>query len=375
MRAVRTTGSDPAAGAKGLAERMHDFRSLGGNCEFGFVQRYCGAEPSGLFRFSFTPLDDLIHAIETDFETYGAPSDLHLVETENGYYYCASRCYRFWSNINRKVGEGDPGTLLEQEYGRVAHLKRRMLEDLSRASKILVRKVGADEDEADFARLARAVWRHGPSTLLRVTESPSEAVRWTSDRILQGGVRRFAPREQAWEVDLEPWIGLCDAAYAARHRLPAAALASSPPVDAMRWPERAGQHRGQRRKRSFRAFTRPVDPTLFEPGKPYVFSAWVWIPAEASVTRIFALMGPDRLGSGDADVTVRDRWQLVWAAGRIALEQTDPRVGLGMIGTRTDRFRSCGWRVHDGPIPDRSALPPDVNPPPSLFRWFTAWWP
>ncbi|MBE7247769.1 MAG: hypothetical protein INR63_22720, partial [Actinomycetospora chiangmaiensis] len=43
-----------------LAERLHAFRSLGDNCEFGFVQRYGGVEPSGLLRFSYTPMEDLI---------------------------------------------------------------------------------------------------------------------------------------------------------------------------------------------------------------------------------------------------------------------------------------------------------------------------
>lgn len=375
MSAVRTTGIDHEAGAKGLAERMHDFRSLGGNCEFGVVQRYCGAEPSGLFRFSFTPLDDLIHAISTDFERYGTPSDLHLVETENGYYYCASKCYNFWSNTNRRVGAVNRETLLEREYGRVAHLKRKILEDLSSASKILVRKAEADEDEADFTRLARAVWRHGASTLLRVTESDPgslpETVRWTSDRMLTGSVRRFAPREQAWEVDLESWVALCDAAYAAHRGIPESSLASRSPVDAMRLPQRCAQHRGRHRERALSAFTNLIDPAFFDPEKPYVFSAWVWIPAGSSATRVFAAMGNDRLGWRDADLTVRDRWQRVWAAGRIGPEQTRPRIGIGMIGGRDDRFWSCGWRLHDGPIPDRSALPPGANAP-SRFRWFPA---
>ena len=49
------TGIGEGAAAT-LARRLHAFRSLGDNCEFGFVQRYGGVEPSGLLRFSYTPL-------------------------------------------------------------------------------------------------------------------------------------------------------------------------------------------------------------------------------------------------------------------------------------------------------------------------------
>ena len=225
----------------GLAERMHAFRSLGGNCEFGFVQRYCGAEPSGLFRFSYTPLADLLDALATDFEKYGAPSDLVLMPTETGVYYSRSRTYNVWSNTQQRVGAVDHDALLAREYGRVAHLKAKMLADLASGTKIFVRKAGADETDADFLQLAEAVWRHGPSTLLRVREAnPKEAaepLRRTGTRVLEGGIRRFAPDEQAWELDLESWVALCDAAYAERHGVPLASLANHEvPVKAMRLP-------------------------------------------------------------------------------------------------------------------------------------------
>ena len=345
-----------------LAGRMHAFRSLGGNCEFGFVQRYCGAEPSGLLRFSYTPLDDLIDALATDFARYGAPSDLVLAPTETGVYYCRSRTYNIWSNTQQRVEGTDHDALLAREYGRVAHLKAKMLADLASGAKILVRKVEAGETDADFQRLAEAVWRHGPSTLLRVGASspgsPIEPLKRTGDRVLEGSVRRFAPGEQAWDVELESWVALCDAAYAAHGGEAPVTRPAEPAADAMRLPRGATRHKGRHRESGLSAFTKSLDPTRFDPSKPYVFSAWVRIPANASPERIFAVMGRERLGWCDADLSVRDRWQRVWAAGRIGAAQNRPSVGIGLIGNAGDRFESRDWHLREGPVPDWAAPPP-----------------
>ncbi|MDP4023929.1 hypothetical protein Q8W71_14960 [Methylobacterium sp. NEAU 140] len=361
-----------AAAWPGLGERLHAFRSLGGNCEFGFVQRYGGVEPSGLLRFSYTPIDDLIHALDTDFAAFGAAGDLRVEETESGAYYCRSRRYNIWSNTAQMAGSIDPAALLEREYGRVAHLKRRMLEELAGGTKILVRKAGQGETEADFARLADAVARHGASTLLRVEAAGSgwrpEPVRRLGERLLAGRVRRFAPTETAWDIDLEPWLALCDSAYAARHGIPDGVLDAGPFTPALALRGGLRRHRGRHPEPRYGAYTRTVDPSRFDPDAVYAFSAWVWIPAEANPARIAAVMGWGQLGWRDADLGLRERWQRVWAAGRIRRGAERVAIGLAMVGGRADRFWSWGAELHAGPVP-RPAAPPAFRP------GFRAWLP
>lgn len=353
-------GQPPGTAVPNLVGRLQAFRSLGGNCEFGFVQRYCGAEPSGLFRFSFTPLDALIHGLETDFAAYGAPGDLRVEAHPSGTYYCRSEHANIWANTARRLGEIDPDTLLEREYGRIAHLKRHMLDELAQGSKILVRKVGLGESEADIARLAGAIRRHGPSTLLLVDAAGSDdrapPVRRIAEGILAGSVQRFAPDERAWDLDLEPWLRLCDGAYAVRDAIPATAFPKERRDAAMGLAAWVRLHRGRARAPGLRTFRTIVDPARFDPERIYVFWAWVLIPAEFSGTRVFALAGRERLGSRDADLTIRDRWQRVWVAGRIRPE-TRPPVGLAVIGSRRDHFWSCDWHLHEGPFP-APAQPP-----------------
>lgn len=357
-----------------LARRLHGFRSLGRNCEFGFVQRYGGAEPSGLLRFSFTPLDDLIHALATDFSELGAPGDLRIVETETGSYYCASTRYDIWSNTGETPATIAAGALLEREYGRTAHLKRKMLDELAEGSKILVRKASPAEPDADVERLAQALWRHGPSTLLRVSEAGPgwvrEPVRQVDDRLLEGSVRRFAPVEQAWDLELEPWLWLCDSAYAARHGLSEADLGAGPFTPAMDFPTGLRRHRGRAREPGLRSFARAVAPGGFDPGRIYVFSTWVWLPQDFSASRVFAVAGRERLGWSDADLTIRDRWQRVWSAGRFKPGDEAVPVGLGMIGEREDGFWSLGAQMHEGPVP-RPAEPPAIVP--SALHRFLPW--
>jgi hypothetical protein len=246
-----------------------------------------------------------------------------------------------------------------------------MLDELASGTKILVRKVGQGETDADFARLAKAIARHGPSALLRVDEAgPSwrpEPVLQVNERMFSGRVRRFAPQETAWDVDLEPWIRLCDSAYAKVFGVSEATFYPNIGADAAPFPARLRQHRGKHQDTALTAYTRAVDPDPFSPEFTYVFSTWIWIPSMVTPERIFATAGHERLGAQDADLKLRDCWQRVWATGRFQHGVGPAAVGLGMIGSKRDRFWSRGARLYEGPVPG-----PD-SPPAPLAKGLIGW--
>lgn len=366
MDAGPQTATGTGQAAASLARRLHGFRSLGDNCEFGFVQRYGGVEPSGLLRFAYTPMEDLIRGLRCGFADLGAPGDLHLSISTGGAYYCHSRAYNIWANTGKTVETLEPAGLLEREYGRLAHLKRKMLDELAEGSNILVRKAGADEPEANFTRLCEAVWAHGPSTLLRVTEAGPgwrpEPARRVGERLIEGRVRRFAPTAQAWEVDLEPWMHLIDGTWALVRGEAPTDLAAGAFPEAMAVPRGLHRHAGRRREAGFNGFTRMVDPATFDRDAIHTFSSWVWIPKRFGGERVLAAAGYARLSGCDADLTRRDCWQPVWASGRLTHAAREP-VGLAMLGSEQDVFWSAGGRFSVGPIPGQGPAPRLPDPP------------
>lgn len=362
------SGTEYGAAAS-LSERLHGFRSLGDNCEFGFIQRYGGVEPSGLLRFAYTPMEDLIRGLRCGFEDLGAPGDLHLSVSQGGTFYCHSRAYNIWANTGQTPDSIAPETLLDREYGRLAHLKHKMLDELATGSHIFVRKVAQDEPQADFDRLAEAVWAHGPSTLLRVTEAGPdwrpEPVRRAGVRLIEGRVRRFAPLDTAWETDLEPWMHLVDSAWSLVRGVPATELGEGAFHPAMPLPGGLRRHAGRRREPGFHGFTRMVDRAAFDPQAIYTFAAWIWIPEAFSGTRIQAAAGYARLSGLNADLTRRNCWQKVWASGRLTHAEREP-VGLAMVGSNRDHFWSAGARFVRGPIPEQGQAPHWPIPPKPL---------
>src|SRR5260370_7223758 len=63
-RSRRTAEGERRLAGLSARELMYRFASLGDNCEFGLVQRRCGAEPLGLFRFATIDVKDLARALE-----------------------------------------------------------------------------------------------------------------------------------------------------------------------------------------------------------------------------------------------------------------------------------------------------------------------
>src|ERR1041384_3955367 len=70
-----------------LRELMLRFESIGENCEFGLVQRRCGAEPLGLFRFASAPLPKLLAGLGARFEGLSHPDNLDVQLSQNGREY------------------------------------------------------------------------------------------------------------------------------------------------------------------------------------------------------------------------------------------------------------------------------------------------
>ena len=217
--------ADPAldhlAATLPMNDLMSRFESLGENCEFGLVQRQCGAEPLGLLRFSSTPLALLLDALAARFEGMGRPEEIGVELSPNGREYMVrDRRFGFLYHAWVLAGAMAPEAIAKREASRVPFLVRKLVEDLEAAEKIFVFKgMGALPAERVYP-VAAAIRRYGANTLLLVTladaKNAAGTVRVEAPGFLIGYVDRFAPSEEAKDVLLDQWVAVCRRAYRLR---------------------------------------------------------------------------------------------------------------------------------------------------------------
>jgi hypothetical protein len=197
-----------------LRELMLQFESLGQNCEFGLVQRQCGADPLGLLRFSSTPLPNLLNALDARFAGMGRPDSVRVEHSCNGRELMVhdSR-YGFVHHAFVKSGAMAAEEVHAREIKRVPLLVRKLIEDLEAAEKIFVFKgMGMLQVEQVYP-LAAILRRYADNTLLFVTLAdpahPAGRVEQRAPGFLVGHLTRFAPMENAQDFELAQWVRLC----------------------------------------------------------------------------------------------------------------------------------------------------------------------
>ncbi|MGH7156249.1 MAG: hypothetical protein ACREF3_20175 [Acetobacteraceae bacterium] len=193
---------------------MLNFESLGDNCEFGLVQRRCGAEPLGLLRFSNLELHRLLWCLETQFDGLGEISHLEyrLSEGNKPEYVIRDRRSSLVFHTFLHEGEVTEADLLPQQARRLNLLRRKILEDLHNGEKIFVCKRNVTLSEQEILPLHAALNRYGPNSLLWVVSGDGAHPPGTVDQLMPGLMRgyidRFAPYENAHDLSLEAWLSI-----------------------------------------------------------------------------------------------------------------------------------------------------------------------
>jgi hypothetical protein len=199
---------------------MLRFESLGQNCEFGLVQRRCGAEPLGLLRFASAPLDKLLPALHRRFAGMGQPGQVQA-DLSNGEYMILDKVYGFYSHAWVREGEKTPAEIEAREAKRVPFLVRKLIVDLQAGEKLFVYHPMTALELAHPETLASALRQYGPATLLWVDLAddvhPPGDVYWIGEGVLKAHIDRFAPGENAHDFSLESWVMICQRAWRLHH--------------------------------------------------------------------------------------------------------------------------------------------------------------
>jgi predicted Zn-dependent protease len=203
------------------SELMMNFESLGDNCEFGFVQRFHGAEPLGLLRFSTMPYDLLMSALENRFEGVGDPENTILeVDELHQEFMISDKRYNMAAHTFTYVTAIDRQKFFQQQCRRLTYLRRKLITDLENCEKILVfRSLEFLSDQQVWA-LFRRIKTYGPNTLLCVRPQIYSAggdgrVKQLDDRLWIGYVKIIPSALMQMEnIAHSSWLKVCRQVYA-----------------------------------------------------------------------------------------------------------------------------------------------------------------
>jgi tetratricopeptide (TPR) repeat protein len=229
---------------------MLNFESLGSDCEFGLVQRECGADPLGLLRLSTVPLLPLVTGLDTNFEGVDDRSALDFEVDPSGEYIALERHYELRYHTLQYRVDIEIDDLYDRELKKLTFLRRKFLEQLTSGDKIFVYKSWERCQLPQIETLYRSIRAHGSNALLWVTEAGDGdtpgCVREVYQGLYLGTMRRFS-RPVAGEDhrDIAEWIELCHSAWMLhKGQLPSYEAAQPGPEEVVLYPDEGSPHLG-----------------------------------------------------------------------------------------------------------------------------------
>jgi hypothetical protein len=195
---------------------MEGFVSLGENCEFGFAQRACGAEPRDLLRWASTPLHVLLSLLRNRFEKIDAPEAIK-VRAGPSDYMVDNTSYKFSWHAFAKVELVTAEEIHQQECLRLGRRAEKLREELAEGRRVFVLKGPKVQNAASVLPVVEAMHAYGKPTLLFVTlaqqdHKPGDVVQ-INDHLLQGFISRFSdPARVPGTTPVEEWRHICMAA-------------------------------------------------------------------------------------------------------------------------------------------------------------------
>jgi hypothetical protein len=182
-----TEMATPSGGPEPLTDRelMAQFESLGDRCEFGCVQRYFGAEPLGLLRWSQVSVEQLVDLLDCRLEGVGDPENVYVhMHPETDEFFAGDRRFFVMHTFAQK-NEVDEETLLPQMGRKMAFLKRKLLKELDSGDRIFVyRKFASDLTDSEADAISSVFTRNFPAGRLLL-------MRRATDRAKAGSVEPF----------------------------------------------------------------------------------------------------------------------------------------------------------------------------------------
>ena len=208
-----------AATGHDALELMLNFESLGHNCEFGIMQRHCGAEPLGLLRFVGITLPDLLRGLDCGFADVGHDRWLR-VSAHPGprpEFLVFDMRHNFSFHSFRYEDETTAERVRAEQGQQLRFFHRKFMEVLGSGERLFVFQRPKQILPAQMLPLLTMLRQYGPNALLYVTEGgehPPGTVEQIGHGLYHGFTSRMAPAEDVGAGDLRAWLSICANAFA-----------------------------------------------------------------------------------------------------------------------------------------------------------------
>jgi hypothetical protein len=200
-------------------ELLLNFESLGHNCEFGIIQRHCGAEPLGLLRFVGITLPDLLRGLDCGFADVGHDRWLRVYlhpSARPEFLVCDVR-HNFSFHSFRYEDETTAELVRAEQGQQLRFFHRKFMEVLETGERLFVFQRPGQILPSQMLPLLTMLRQYGPNALLYVTEGgehPPGTVEQIGHGLYHGFISRMAPLEDVGAGDLRAWLSICVNAFA-----------------------------------------------------------------------------------------------------------------------------------------------------------------
>jgi hypothetical protein len=194
-----------------LSDLMYRVESLGASCELGLVQRHCGADSMGLFRFGFTPFDGLVQALNANLNDVGEASDIQFKQWPNLEYISLHRKYGFECHTGHFADRISEDEMREKMAVHFKFLARKLIGQLSNNEKLFVYRPENPGRHNDARILLDAMSKYGDPVLMWVDLDPVKAgtVEWMlPGKIMIGYLDSFASVNYAAAMPFDNWVNV-----------------------------------------------------------------------------------------------------------------------------------------------------------------------